>query len=114
MKVEIIVDPSRVAAAPLHARLGVAPRLVFHFCFLLSKNGQVKLTIFYSLFSTVAAAGGAARQPRNAVPVAAGAVRGGKGGRGGRGGKKGGNARPKATLESLDAEMSDYNAKPVV
>lgn len=38
-----------------------------------------------------------------------GAARGRGGKRGGRGGRKGGDERPKATLESLDAEMSDYH-----
>ncbi|GAA5880744.1 hypothetical protein JCM5296_000399 [Sporobolomyces johnsonii] len=95
MKVEIIVDPARAArgagaGAPLTARLGAAPAS-----------------------ATVAAAGGStARAPR-----AEGATRGpgGGGGRrrgGGRGGRgERGEERPKATVESLDAEMSDWQAQ---
>ncbi|KAK4700771.1 THO complex subunit 4, partial [Phenoliferia sp. Uapishka_3] len=84
MKVEIIIDPSRAPALPLGARLGVAP------------TGPKPVS------ATVAAAGGNARQPRAA------GTGGRRGGRGGGAGRQ--PERPKATLESLDAEMSDYIA----
>ncbi|GAA5978337.1 hypothetical protein JCM21900_001608 [Sporobolomyces salmonicolor] len=92
MKVEIIVDPSRVArgaGTPLTARLGVTPAR-----------------------ATVAAAGGStARAPR--APRAEGATRGAGGGGRRRGGGRGGRSedRPKPTVESLDAEMSDWQAQ---
>ncbi|GAA6012564.1 hypothetical protein JCM11491_005435 [Sporobolomyces phaffii] len=88
MKVEIIVDPSRAGRAPaasLTQRLAPA-----------------------APSATVAAAGGQAvqqaRQPRQ--PGAGGRRGGGRGGRGARAEK-----RPAATVESLDQEMSDWQAQ---
>ncbi|KAI5479987.1 hypothetical protein MNV49_002277 [Pseudohyphozyma bogoriensis] len=82
MKVEIIVDPSKAPPVPLTSRLGAAPAA--------------------PASSTIAAAGGAARQPR-AAGTGGGRRRGG-----GRGPRS--EPRPKATVESLDAEMSEYIA----
>ncbi|GAA5902727.1 hypothetical protein JCM8208_007050 [Rhodotorula glutinis] len=96
IRVEVIVDPSRAAASkPLTARLAPAPPV----------NSRAAQS------STVAAAGGQSqRGNRNASGAGAGA--------GGRGGRRGGGKprerapeRPKATLESLDAEMSDWQAQ---
>ncbi|KAL8283902.1 hypothetical protein RQP46_005334 [Phenoliferia psychrophenolica] len=92
LKVEIIVDPSRQNDS-LGARLGVAPSAA-------GKKQQPKAA---AGSSTVAAAGGAARQPRGT-----GGRRGGRGG--GAGGRVKEPKRPAATVESLDAEMSDYQA----
>ncbi|KAM0755264.1 RNA-binding domain-containing protein [Meredithblackwellia eburnea MCA 4105] len=78
MKVEIVYDPTRLPPPPLTSRLGAAP----------------------AQSSTIAAAGGSARQPRAAN---AGGKKGGRGPRS--------EPRPKATVESLDAEMSDYLAQ---
>ncbi|KAL8283944.1 hypothetical protein RQP46_005057 [Phenoliferia psychrophenolica] len=89
MKVEIIVDPSLRPAQSLGARLG-------------NPTGPSS--------STVSAASGSARQPRQSNS-GGGGTGGRRGGRGG-GGERGARApeRPAATLESLDAEMADYQA----
>ncbi|GAA6023951.1 hypothetical protein JCM10207_008639 [Rhodosporidiobolus poonsookiae] len=95
MKVEIIVDPSRAnaAATSLAGRLAPAP----------SAPAAAKA----ARSATVAAAGGSAVQ----TPRQGGGRRpGGRGGRRGAGGRKG-DERPKATVESLDAEMSDWQAQ---
>ncbi|BGP38282.1 RNA-binding RNA annealing protein [Rhodotorula kratochvilovae] len=99
LRVEVIVDPSRAAAAqPLTARLGAAPPV----------NSRAAQS------ATVSAAGGSATQ--RGLGAGAGGRRGGgrrgaaaAGGAGGRGPRA--PARPKATLESLDAEMSDWQAQ---
>lgn len=101
IRVEVIVDPSRAAVAnkPLTARLAPAPPV----------NSRAAQS------ATVSAAGGSATQQSGSR--AAGAAGGGarRGTRGGRGAAKGGRERaperPKATLESLDAEMSDWQAQ---
>ncbi|GAA5932448.1 uncharacterized protein JCM15063_001228 [Sporobolomyces koalae] len=91
MKVEIVVDPSRAGRAGAGASLSqrVAPA---------------------AASATVAAASGSAVQPGR---QGQGARRGAGGrGRGRRGGKNGGDRseRPAATVESLDQEMSDWQA----
>ncbi|GAA5893055.1 hypothetical protein JCM6882_006926 [Rhodosporidiobolus microsporus] len=95
MKVEIIVDPSRAAGA---AGSSLAGRLAP----VAAPTGPAAAKAAGS--ATVAAAGGSAVQnPRRQ----GGGRRGGRGGRGGRRGED----RPKATVESLDAEMSDWQAQ---
>ncbi|GAA6061567.1 hypothetical protein JCM10212_001099 [Sporobolomyces blumeae] len=90
MKVEIIVDPSRGGRTPtgpasLTQRVAPAPAS-----------------------ATVAAASGSAQQPRAPrQPGQGGRTGGGRRG----GGRRGGRAeRPPATVESLDQEMSDWQA----
>ncbi|BGP23117.1 THO complex subunit 4 [Rhodotorula toruloides] len=99
MRVEIVIDPARAAAKqPLTARIAAAP-------------AQTRA----AQSVTVAAAGGSAiqnpRQPRQPRTAGAGGAGGRRGGR--RGGARGarGAERPKVTAESLDAEMSDYQAQ---
>ncbi|GAA5834735.1 hypothetical protein JCM9279_007093 [Rhodotorula babjevae] len=98
IRVEVIVDPSRAAAnKPLTARLAPAPPV----------NSRAAQS------STVAAAGGQSqRGARGAGNNASGAGAGGRGGRRGAGKpRERAPERPKATLESLDAEMSDWQAQ---
>ncbi|GAA5916642.1 uncharacterized protein JCM6883_005616 [Sporobolomyces salmoneus] len=98
MKVEIIVDPSRTARTPTGPAASLTQRLAPP-----------------AASATVSAASGAAvQQPRHS----SGPRRGGGGGRGGgrgrRGGRQGGGRegdRPAATVESLDQEMSDWQAQ---
>lgn len=99
MKVEIIVDPSRVPPAPLTSRLGVAPTASAYVLLPFPSFPPLHKipTNHSSPHSTLSAASGSARQPRN--PAGAG-----------RGGRAPRVPRPKATVESLDAEMSDYQA----
>ncbi|SGY47051.1 BQ5605_C001g00491 [Microbotryum silenes-dioicae] len=88
LKVEIIVDPNRVPPQPLTSRLGAAPA------------APPKTRVASSTVAAASGASGAARQQTRAT--------GGRGrGRGGRSGER----RAKPTVESLDAEMSDYLAQ---
>ncbi|SCZ99036.1 BZ3500_MvSof-1268-A1-R1_Chr3-1g05775 [Microbotryum saponariae] len=88
LKVEIIVDPNRVPPQPLTSRLGAAPA------------APPKARAASSTVAAASGASGAARQQTRAT--------GGRGrGRGGRSGER----RAKPTVESLDAEMSDYLAQ---
>ncbi|GAA5827944.1 hypothetical protein JCM5353_007752 [Sporobolomyces roseus] len=96
MKVEIIIDPSRAARTPTGPAASLTQRLA---------------PAAAAASPTVAAAGGSAVQaPRQ--PGQQGGRRGaGRGRRGGRGGgRNGGSERPAATVESLDQEMSDWQA----
>ncbi len=82
LKVEVVVDPAKVAAAPAAGARGA--------------KGA----------AGAAAAGAKGRGGR----APAGAAKRGRGGRGngsGSGAKR--EARPKKTVEDLDAEMEDYN-----
>ncbi|GAA5859376.1 hypothetical protein JCM8547_002006 [Rhodosporidiobolus lusitaniae] len=100
MKVEIIVNPNRAgtAGASLAGRLNAAP----------APAPTQPAAAKAARSATVSAAGGSAVQQ----PRAAGGRQGRRGGRGGgRGGRSRGEERPKATLESLDAEMNDYQAQ---
>ncbi|BGP30414.1 RNA-binding RNA annealing protein [Rhodotorula toruloides] len=97
MRVEIVVDPARAAAKqPLTARIAAAAP-------------QAPANSRAAQSATVAAAGGSAVQTRQPRQPGQGGRRGGRRG-GGRGGARG-SERPKVTAESLDAEMSDYQAQ---
>ncbi|KAK4331325.1 hypothetical protein RTBOTA2_000788 [Rhodotorula toruloides] len=97
MRVEIVVDPARAAAKqPLTARIAAAAP-------------QAPANSRAAQSATVAAAGGSAVQTRQPRQPGQEGRRGGRRG-GGRGGARG-SERPKVTAESLDAEMSDYQAQ---
>ncbi|BGP14244.1 hypothetical protein JCM10213_005865 [Rhodosporidiobolus nylandii] len=100
MKVEIIVDPSRAAAANATLAGRLAPAATGQET-VQPKQGRVAGS------ATVAAASGSAVQ--RAPGSGAGRRRGG----GGRGGARRERApeRPKATVEDLDAEMNDWQAQ---
>ncbi|GAA5838412.1 hypothetical protein JCM3766R1_005539 [Sporobolomyces carnicolor] len=94
MKVEIIVDPSRAGRAPTGPAASLTQRLA------------PAAPAAPAASATVAAASGSAvQQPRQA-----GGARRGGGRRGGRRGAKN-PERPAATVESLDQEMSDWQAQ---
>lgn len=94
MKVEIIVDPTKIPPPSLSSRVGAAPP---------APSPPI---------------GRRAPQPKAAkaeaskAPVVA-ATRGGKGPRGKGRGRKGAGARPAVTVADLDQEMTDYQAANV-
>ncbi|GAA5950037.1 hypothetical protein JCM3765_004172 [Sporobolomyces pararoseus] len=92
MKVEIIVDPSRTARLPTGPAASLTQRVA-------PPAAAASATV-------AAASGSAVQQPRQP-----GGRRGGGRGRGRRGGRNGGSERPPATVESLDQEMSDWQAQ---
>ncbi|GAA5869807.1 hypothetical protein JCM16303_001801 [Sporobolomyces ruberrimus] len=96
MKVEIIVDPSRTARTPTGPAASLTQRL--------APAAAPSATV-------AAASGSAVQQPGGRQP--GGGPRRGAGGRGRgrRGGRNGGSERPAATVESLDQEMSDWQAQ---